>query len=177
MARKIISNGLGKVGNGIFSFLSRCEDKGILPKLAAALKVWLLGILVTAIASCSKGGIPPLVMCYEPVAVYPEVTELEVSPNPTNGAEKISVKAKATLKDLYVDSTTYITSARCYTDKDTVLMQAVDGAFDETSELLEAELPVSGLEPGTTSVQITVDCSWGSIGYDLTDLIVTDKEK
>ncbi|MBN2380650.1 hypothetical protein JXM67_12690 [candidate division WOR-3 bacterium] len=175
MARNIVANGLCKAGKGIFDLLSRWEEKGVLPSLSRFLKISLLGLLVTAIASCCKGGIPPLVTCYKPAVVYPQVIEMHLSPNPTNGAEKVKVTAKAELIDTKLDSTAYIISARCTLDTFDVKMNASDGAFDETAEELEAEVPLQ-LKPCTTLVHVFVESNVGSIGSDAEYLYVTSKD-
>jgi len=174
MARRIIANSLSTFGSSLFSILSRCEEKGLLPGLSRILKTSILGLTVSAIASCCKI-IPPLVTCYKPAVVHPRISELEISPNPTNGAEKVKISAKATLIDLELDSTAYISSARCTLDTLSVEMKPVDGAFDEVDEELEVELTLP-LKPCTTLVHVFVESNIETVGSETEYLYITSED-
>lgn len=171
------SNTLTRIGNALLGLFARWEERGFMPRAAHWLKLVFLGTVVTAItAFCKKAVQEPMVMCYR-VAPVPDVniTEIEITPNPTQGADSVRVKAIASVVEPELDSV-FITGARLWLSSDTTpyLMLPGDGEWNDTLEALIIKLDISHLPPGTTWVNIHGETSlrgWGSNG---TALVVSD---
>lgn len=154
MTRGFSERLLSKTAGSLFGFFSRCEDKGVLPRVAQWLKLSLLGFAVALIAACGrKPAIEPVITCYEPVAIYPRITELEVKPNPTAGAEEVTVMAKVEMVNSDVRKDT-IASGMCIFEGDTVEMAASDGKFDESEEELVARIRVADTKKDSAEVRV-----------------------
>jgi hypothetical protein len=85
------------------------------------------------------------------------ISDVSANPDPTNGADTIWIKATAKvfepdLEDNYI-AAAYLTYID---DTMTFPMQAADGRFSDTLEIVEGHLDVSCLEPGTTWVYVNV---------------------
>lgn len=165
---------LTRVGSMLFGFLSRCEERKMLPQVSRWLKFTLLGLGVTLIAACAKkpGIDQTFVTCYEPVAVYPEITKITVKPNPTAGADSVTVTAKAqVVNPSGLDQ--IISSAQCIVKGDTVEMAAQDGKLDDAYEDLISRIYVGDLERGTIEVKVTANSSYGGCDEDSTTLRIS----
>lgn len=173
--QELLSRILKRAGTTLFGFFSGCEEKGFLPRASRWLKLSLAGAGLILIAACTKK--PPsdqgLVTCYEPVAVYPHVTEIVVKPNPTKGADSVTVTAKARLEN--ASGLEIIASAQCIVDGDTVQMRTRDGAFDENNEELIGRIYVKKIKTDSTQVFVKVDSKTSGWGIGSTVLRVTDK--
>jgi len=135
-------------------------------------------VLVTVIAACGKKvNEEPLVMCYRVAAVPDAVaSDIVISPNPTNGADSVTVTARARVADTGLDSN-FVSSAQCWIGNNELNlfdMVPADSAFDDTLEILRATLSVEGLEPGTTWVGIRLETSLSGWGRDSDYLIITE---
>ncbi len=175
MKRELLSRFLRRTGSALFSILTGCEERSALPRISRWLKLALAGAWLTIIAACAKK--PPLdqglVTCYEPVAVYPRVSEIVVKPNPTKGADSVTVTAKARLEN--ASDLEIIASAQCIVDGDTIRMIARDGAFDENNEELIGRIYVKKIKTDSTQVFVKVDSKTSGWGIGSTVLRVTDK--
>lgn len=179
MVRKFIANSLSKAGSGIFSLLSRWEEKGVLPKTARWVKLTALGALAVAItAFCRKVETEPRVMCYR-AAPVPDVviSDITITPNPTGGADSVTVRGTAKIQEMDIDNN-YISAAQLWIGGDTIPydMQAVDGKFADTLEVLIGSLPVGDLAASTTWVDISITTSLNGLGCQGSPLVVTDND-
>ncbi|MBN2380653.1 hypothetical protein JXM67_12705 [candidate division WOR-3 bacterium] len=179
-ARNKLANLLARTGSLIFKALSRFEDRGFLKGASHFLKLSLLGGLITLIGAISAQEPEEFATCYE-IAIVPDVyiTEIEADPNPTDGADSVTVRAKATVRDALTEGN-IVTEAFCKTYVDSSAMIALDGAFDELDEFIEGRLSLEGLAPGTTWVWLAATASKGVEGvfapvYEAFTLHVTEK--
>ena len=176
MTQRFPAKLLTRLGFVLFGFLSMCEEKKLLPKTARWLKLSLLGLGVTLLAACVKK--PDIdqtrVTCYEPVAVYPQVTELLIKPNPTNGADSVTVTAKAQVVNASgLDQ--IITSAQCIVEGDTTAMKAQDGAFDDSYEDLISWIYISGFKNDSVEVKVKANSNYSGWDEQSTFIKITDK--
>lgn len=174
MARTRMADWLGRTGNRILRFLSNWEEGGKFKKTARWLKLGVLGVFVTLIAACGPKKPGPMVTCYEPVATFPQITELQVKPNPTNGSDKIKVTSLATIinADIEVGA---ISDAVCFLGKDTVKMTRLVGGLNDTLEIFTGELTIEGMKPGTTWVGVKVTSNQGIADEDRVELYITEE--
>jgi len=163
-ARNRIANLISSAGSGLFKAISRLEERGNLKGTFRFLKLAILGGLITLIGVISAQEQDEIIMCYE-IAIVPDVyiTEIEVDPNPTNGADSITVRAKAQVRDsLAIEN--IVTEAYCETYVDSTTMTALDGEFDEPTEYIEGRLSVESADTGITWVWIAATASMGVEG-------------
>jgi len=178
-ASGLIGQVLPKLGGSVFRFLSRCEESRFIPAVSRFLKVFVLGALVLLITSfCKKVDTDDKVMCYK-VARLPDViiSDVEITPNPTQGAKKVTIKAEAKIQDTESD-TSYISSATMQATGDSIRheMKAQDGKLDDTLEILLGDIDVSGIEPCTLWVDIVTTTPLGGWGNRGAHLIITDQD-
>lgn len=173
-----LADRLSRMGNRIFRLLSGCEEKGIFPRASNWLKLGVLGLVVSIVGSLSATEPIIKVMCYDMVRIPDAyVTELSVKPNPTNGADSVTVRAHAAVSEENPEET-IITRAAVQFNNDTlfVSMQAEDGEFDEAEEKLVARVSVEALEPGTTWVNVTAVTSEDGMEAQGIRLIVNEPD-
>lgn len=149
---------LRRSGNALFRFFSRCEDRGIMPRAARWIKVSVLSAFIAGISALSATSmLNCIINCYVPIDTAPHIESAEVTPNPTAGADSVTVKAEAEIvEDRDVADTVFINKAISIMKGDTTEMEATDGAFDEKTEEFQARLYVGDLEPGNVNIEVEV---------------------
>lgn len=156
---------ISKLTSRLYGFLSGFEEDGILPGIMRWLKLTFAGAALALIAACAKK--QPFddgfVTCYEPVAVFPQVTEIEVKPNPTKDANSVTVTAKARVVNA-TGLNQIISSAQCIVEGDTIEMAAQDGAFDDSYEDLISRIYVGNLEKNTVEVKVKANSNYNGWG-------------
>lgn len=150
-ARNRLADFLSRWSKRLFKYLTDHEGNS---GLARRIKLPLLGILVILIGWVSTGSVC-IINCYTPLELNPRIIDASVTPNPTQGADTVTVKATAYFEDSRAENEeVYIDSAACYIlhDADTVVMTPVDGEFGEpgSEEELTAKLYVGDIDPKTT---------------------------
>lgn len=145
----VVARFLERVGGGLFSLLSGFEERGIVPAASRRLKLSLLGLLTAAIGALSAET-ANVKTCYIAVRM-PEVkiSDISVSPNPTQGADSVKVRATAKVLDPTIENN-YIRNAWLSRQHDTlkIPMNAVDGKLNDTLEVLEAVFYTADLDTG-----------------------------
>ncbi len=138
------------LGGGLFSLLSRFEERGIVPSASRWLKLSLLGFLTAAIGALSAE-VETIKTCYVAMRM-PEVkiSDVSITPNPTRGADSVKVKVTAKVLDPTLENN-YIRNAWLSRQRDTlrIPMKAVDGKLNDTLEVLEAMFYTGDLDTGT----------------------------
>lgn len=164
-----------KAGTALFCFFSGCEEKGFLPRASRWLKLSLAGTMLVLVAACTKKPVSDhqLVTCYEPVAVFPRISEIVAKPNPTKGSDSVTVTAKARLEN--ASELDVIASAQCIVDADTFQMKARDGAFDETNEDLIGRVCVEKIKTDSAQIFVKVNSKFSGWGIGSTVIRVTGK--
>ncbi|NLI97218.1 hypothetical protein GX441_00980 [bacterium] len=176
--RNRLANLFAKLGGELFGSLSGLEERRILPKAARWLKLSLLGLFVALVSSLSLEAKEDVIMCYKP-APPPliELSKLSVRPNPTKGADSVTVKATARISEHFRGEST-ISSARMRMGGDTIYypMRAIDGKFDAASERIVGRLYVGNIEPETTYICIEVENSSGQTEIESLELVITEPD-
>lgn len=169
---------LRRSGNALFRFFSRCEERGIMPRAARWIKVSVLSAFIAGISALSAASmLNCIITCYLPIDTAPYIENAEVTPNPTAGADSVTVKATAEIhEDRDVADTVFISQARSIMKGDTTEMQATDGTFDEKTEEFQARLYVGDLEPGEVGIQIEVFNNIDEIDGKTLDLEITETQ-
>jgi len=163
-----------EVGERVFKFLSGCEERNLFPRTSRWLKLALLAPVAALISQTIEN--PPH-MCYAP-APMPDIAVEEkfVSPNPTEGADSVTVKVKAKItREGYAEgiSKAYL---QLMTDTTVVPMLPLDGEVGDTIEEFYARLHVGEIEACTTWISLYVHAEpYGSV-MDWIELVVTDDE-
>jgi hypothetical protein len=167
-----------KLGGRLFGTLSGFEERRILPGTARWLKLTFLGLLVALVSALSLEAKEDIIMCYKP-APPPliDLTKLSVKPNPTRGADSVTVKATAKISEHY-SGESIISSARMRMGGDTIYypMRAIDGKFDAASERMIGRLYVGDLEPETTWIYLEVENSSGQTEIESLELVITEPD-
>jgi len=167
------------MGTRLFCVLSDCEDKGVLPGIARWAKISLLGVFIALTASMASESSSDVVDCYV-IVEMPTVSILaaKAEPNPTAGADSVTVSAQAEVIPHVSPEGTVITGADITIDSDTTRspMIAVDGTLDESLEKLKARIPVTHLEPGTTWVYVNIETSQNVRESEGIRLVITEGE-
>ncbi|NLI97213.1 hypothetical protein GX441_00955 [bacterium] len=176
-AKYIIFETLRKAGFSLFDFYSRCEERGILPKLARWMKLSFLSALVSGLGLFGAAGSTACcpVTCYEPVP--PPIHNIEITPNPTGGADSVIVKARATLIPASKDN--YVKSAECFitgkdASSDVIQMQPADSSFDGSYEEISAKLDITDIDTGSAKVHVRISTNKNKIIEDSTDIRITE---
>jgi len=160
-ARSKLAEFLGKLGSKVFRILTRWEDKGFAPRTSHWLKLGVLGFLVVLIGSLTAQTQEFHVMCYD-MAIIPDayVTHMKAEPNPTEGADSVTVTAQASVgEENPVGTCISGANIRIGEDSTSFPMFAVDGEFDEATEELIRRISLKGIQPGTTWVYVTAETS------------------
>ncbi len=141
---------LRRIGTSLFNFFSRCEECGVLPRASRWVKTTFLGAFVTGITALSAASMINCIPtgCYLPIE-SPRIENASVAPNPTAGADTVSVSAKA-----IADNGIELKKVICILENDTTVMKIEPG--DYTNEYaVNAKLYIGDLEPDTVTIQIT----------------------
>ncbi len=167
-------------GERLLGFFSRCEEHYFLPRLSRILKVGILGLLVSAVGWLLAKSVPyPGPMCYAPAPYWNVlISETEIVPNPTRGADSVTVRARAQTGDNPVSAGSEVSSAwiMLYGDTIPVYMHAVDGKFSDTLETVEGRLYVGDMEPESTWVKLVVSNSAGNYDYRWLQLVISEPD-
>lgn len=183
--RNWLSGLLSRAGGLVFHLLSVLEGKNRLPRATRHLKLALLGGLLSLIGCLTHRHYEPAITCYY-VHSHPLADEivdsLLIYPNPTRGADSVTIKAFAkTTKpdDIIQDAAVFVSP----TDTRSLSLPLVpaDGKFDGPAELLETKLYVGDLSPKTVHVISTITSLYSKTSYEA-ELIIskpdsTDIEK
>lgn len=177
-AQNFLAGVFSRMGRSIFRALSRWEECSFLPGAARCLKLTLLGFFVTLITSLALDAREPEVTCYI-AARLPEVvfTDVSVSPNPTKGADSVTLRASAKVFDTSLKDN-YISDAWLLRQKDTtrIPVKAVDGRFSDTLEMLEGHLYVGDLDTGLSWISLVVTTSQGELESYWTEFNVSEPD-
>ncbi|MBN2380644.1 hypothetical protein JXM67_12660 [candidate division WOR-3 bacterium] len=133
----------------VFKYLSDHESQS---RVVRWLKHPILGFFVITIGWLSAGSVlTGIICCYTPIMTEPHILESSVEPNPTAGADTVTVKANAVIEETRKEADTlYINEGICIVGfSDTIQMEATDGAFDEKEENMEGKIYVGDREPGS----------------------------
>jgi len=151
-ARNRLADLLSRWSRSLFCFLSEREADS---RFIRRIKLPLLGFFVIVIGWLTTGAI--CTSCYLPIMTEPSIESASVTPNPTAGADSVTVEVTAEIhEERDVADTVYISRAISFIGADTVEMQAADGDLDGHLEELTSRHYVGGLEPGTTKVHVEV---------------------
>jgi hypothetical protein len=175
--RKRLRDTLARMGDGIFGFLSRCEERGRLAGPARWIKLSLLAGVVMLMGAVKMEPEEEYITCYEPIippGAY--VSDILIDPNPTNGADSLTVTARAVVTDSSEQFTIEKALCQFANDNNPVAMTAVDGAFDSREEMLERRISLQGVKPCTTWLYVTAYTSNNSFGYQWVPVYVTEKD-
>lgn len=171
---------LQRFGERLLGFFSRCEERCFLPSLSRALKVTILGLLVSAVGWLAAKSVPyPGPMCYTPSPYWNVlISETEIVPNPTRGADSVTVRARAQTGDNPVSAGSHVSAAWMmpYGDTVPVYMRAADGKFSDTLETVEGRLYVGDMTPESTWVKLVVLNSAGNYDYRWLELVVSEPD-
>lgn len=168
---------LRRAGNTLFRFFSRCEERGIFPKTARWLKVSLVSAFIAGISTLGAASMLSYISCcYAPIISEPYIENAKVTPNPTNGADSVTIEAHAYIENAPGDEY-HIAKAISVIKDDTTELEAEDGKFDSQDENIRGRAYVGGLEPGTTKIQITAFNNKDEWGETQVDLEVTAPEE
>ncbi|MBD3286142.1 hypothetical protein GF359_06485, partial [candidate division WOR-3 bacterium] len=91
-ARSKLANHLSRWSKDLFNWLTKHEDHS---EFVRRIKLPLLGFFIILIGWVSTGAICIGDMCYAPIMTQPDVHSAYVSPNPTEGADSVTVTATA----------------------------------------------------------------------------------
>jgi hypothetical protein len=176
--RGFLADFFARLGGSVFALLSGLEEKGIFPKASRWTKTFLLGFLVALVGALSLKANDDIILCYVPIpdpAV--NVTEIQITPNPTKGADSVKVTATARIPSYDIGSS-YIMGASLNLMSDTVLypMRALDGRFGDTLECIEGTLFVGGLEPETTWIELSLNTSQRRFHYETLMLVISEPD-
>ncbi|MBD3286141.1 hypothetical protein GF359_06480 [candidate division WOR-3 bacterium] len=177
-ARFFLFKGLSKVGNSLFAFLSKCEEKDVFPKSSRWLKTTVLAGFITVIGTLSAASLISC-HCYVTSSPAPVINSATVNPNPTQSSDSVSVEAFASFAEEDKNEGYTIESAEVTLNDFTKQMEATDGSFDEEEEELSARFYVGNIEPGSTKVSIEVrsEYSYDEPGFKELDLEITEAEE
>ncbi|MEA3312462.1 MAG: hypothetical protein U9Q76_09635 [candidate division WOR-3 bacterium] len=169
---------LRRSGNALFRFFCRCEERGVMPRTARWIKVSVLSAFIAGISTLGAASMLSYISCcYAPIIPEPYVEGAKITPNPTDGADSVTVEAHAYIESAPEDEF-HIARAVCVIEKDTTELEAEDGKFDSQDENIRGRAYVGGLEPGTTKVYVTAfnnEGEWGN--EDIVDLEVTEEQE
>ncbi|MBN2380656.1 hypothetical protein JXM67_12720 [candidate division WOR-3 bacterium] len=183
MARERLADFLERLGVRLFRFLTRLDDKTVISGLSRFLRYSILGMFVIIISLLIPRPLRAEHTCYVPVLDEFDcdellqrvlITEISVTPNPTQGADSVTVKAHAEV----INSNEYdpFVGAKLRLESDTVDMQAVDSIFDEQEENIIGKISVEGLEPGEYWVYASATTSLGYTAANGIPLLVTEPD-
>jgi hypothetical protein len=174
--RSWLAGGLRRLGNRLFRYFS---DRNGARGLNRWLKLTVLGLVLSAVTCASAGKKPDasanIKTCYMPI-YEPDImlSDLQVSPNPSAGADSVKVQAKASLVN--TSSNTIISEAYMTASGDTarIAMDAADGKFSTFEEIIEGYIDVSEMEPCTAWVYVVASSADGQIGSGSGSFIISE---
>ncbi|MBN2380646.1 hypothetical protein JXM67_12670 [candidate division WOR-3 bacterium] len=172
-ARGWMVKNLERAGSSAFRLLSGFEGRKRLFPVISWLKLGLLGLILTLISACSRK--PESVRtCYIPVKATTTISNVSISPNPTQGADSVKIDATARVFRPEIEGN-HITGATVSLDDMEIPLEPLDGKYSNPFEELQAYLDVSGLKPGTTLVYLNANSSDDAPGMSYHYLIITDE--
>ncbi len=177
-ARSSLAAFVSNVGAKLFPLLSRWEEEGVLKGFARFAKIYILGFILGLLGWLSAQETRGYATCYDPVVIEPVIiTEAAITPNPTNGADSVTVRATARVYDSKLEGN-IISGADARIGGDTVIvpLRAVDGKFSDTLETVEGRLCVTGLGPETTRVYITFYTPQAGINVEGLQLVISEPD-
>ncbi|MBN2380655.1 hypothetical protein JXM67_12715 [candidate division WOR-3 bacterium] len=152
--RSRLASWLSNLGDRLFSLLSGFEERGVFPGAVRYIKLCVLGAVIGAITTLLPQEDYPMDTCYIYVPTpYFEFFDVSVEPNPTEGADTVTIKATLDLLDADYDE--YIAGAACIIAGDTIELEPVDSVFDGLIEEITGRISVEELEPDTYWVYIS----------------------
>ena len=151
---------LRRTGNGLFNFFSRCEERGVLPKAARWVKMSVLSAIVAGLGTMSAVSL--LNCCYAPMESQPWIENASVTPNPTAGADTVTISARTFIQSAPLEFN--VAKAVYVIENDTTDMLAVDGSFDSQDEDVTGKLYVGSLQPDTVTIKIAATNNEGEWG-------------
>ncbi|MBN2380652.1 hypothetical protein JXM67_12700 [candidate division WOR-3 bacterium] len=165
---------VNRSGESIFRFLSSCEDKRGLSKLARFLKLSCLGFLVIVISACGKKQAQPegITSCYMIAESYLRISEISVEPNPTENTPQVKIDAIASIEGDTAGS--FVKEANAFIGKDTLILKAADGAFDNPKEEITGKFFVGNYKPGNYELHIKAQANTGAWDEEGVNLKVSD---
>ncbi|TKJ39890.1 hypothetical protein CEE36_10190 [candidate division TA06 bacterium B3_TA06] len=166
---------LRRMGNSLFSFFSRCEERGIMPRAARWIKVSVLSAFIAGISALSAASMLNCITCYLPIETQPVVESASVTPNPTAGNDSVTVKANTRIPNPPRDEEYYIEKAICILDDDTTEMSIQESDL-EGRKKIEARLYVGDLGTGLWYVYVKASNNHDEWGEDKVDLEVTEAQ-
>jgi len=171
-ARCKLADILSRWSKWFFQYLTDREDTSW---LACWLKQPILGLFVIAIGWLTAGSVlSSMACCYAPLMTEPDVYSTSVAPNPTEGADSVTVTATVEMHNPPSDESVYIEEAICILDADTTEMNIEEGEW-RGEKNLEARLYVGDLITDLSyKIQVEATNNNDEIGYDETFLDVTE---
>ncbi|NLI97212.1 hypothetical protein GX441_00950 [bacterium] len=176
--RNALSSLITKIGARLLPVLSRWEEQGTLKKTARWTKLFVLGLVLTVAGWLRAQPEPPIATCYDMAIIDPVVvTESSITPNPTNGADSVTVNATAKVYNPGIEGN-IISGADVRLVGDTLLvpLRAVDGKFSDTLEAVEGRICIGGLAAETTWVDLTFYTSQAGMFTKQLMLVVTEPD-
>lgn len=150
-SRYLFFETLRRMGTSLFNFFSRCEERGVLPRAARWIKMSALSAIVAGLGTMSAVSL--LSCCYLPGSSHPQIEEVSVTPNPTAGADTVTISARAVIQGAPEEIT--VSKAVFVIENDTTDMQAVDGSLDSQDEQITAKLYVGAMGPDTVNINVS----------------------
>lgn len=162
---------LRKAGIALFGMFCRWEENKILPGFSRWIKVSVLTGFIAAIGALSGASMLGC-HCYAPIDPWPQIHSSSAAPNPTAGADTVTVEARVEIME---PAKQIITKAEAILEGDTTQMETKDGAFDSREEDLTAKLYVGAKQPGSATIQIDVYNEEGDWNTDELQLEITEE--
>lgn len=176
--RNALSSFITRIGARLLPILSRWEEEEGLKKTARWTKLLVLGLVLTIAGWLRAQPEVPIATCYDMAIIDPVVvTEAAITPNPTKGADTVTVKATAKVYNPGIAGN-IITGATVKLASDTLLtpLDAVDGDFSDTLEAVQGRFYIGGLASETTWVDLTFYTSQAGMYTQQLMLVVTDPD-
>lgn len=159
-SRYLFFETLRRTGTSLFNFFSRCEERGVMPRTARWIKMSALSAIVAGLGTMSAVSL--LSCCYAPMDARPYIEDASATPNPTAGADTVTISARAVIQGAPEEIT--VGKAIFVIDNDTTDMQAADGNFDSQDEEIEGKLYVGAMAPNAVKINISAvnnEDEWG----------------
>ncbi|NLI97214.1 hypothetical protein GX441_00960 [bacterium] len=176
-SRYIFFESLRRMGTSLFNFFSRCEERGVLPRTMRWTKTTFLGAFVTGITALSAASVLNCITCYAPMEYpKPQIASCSIIPNPTAGADSITVEASAHVPNGISVEEDYVDKVICILNADTTPM-IVTKTDPYGMKDVEARLYVGNLSTGDTCrVNVEAVTNKGERDNTTLDLYITESE-